>query len=104
MSDCSNHKKDVAGISDMRELAKSVGDLHYETLKDFLKCLSDKLYEDSKKDFEGGRIELSKKLSHAALRINWSHEYIFKAWQISKPFMDKPELPLTPNIKGERKI
>lgn len=32
MSDCKNHKKEVAGISDMKVLAEAIGDLHYEAL------------------------------------------------------------------------
>ncbi|HXS61096.1 MAG TPA: hypothetical protein VN703_09845 [Candidatus Sulfopaludibacter sp.] len=63
MKDCSNHKKDVAGISDMKELATLIGDLHYETLGDFLHCLSNKLKIDSDKDLANGRKTIKNKYS-----------------------------------------
>jgi len=40
LPDCSQHKKEVAGILDMKVLAEMIGDLHYETLAEFLNSLA----------------------------------------------------------------
>lgn len=50
MSNCSQHKKEVAGISDMKVLAEMQGDLHYETMAQLFKELGDKLASDGLKD------------------------------------------------------
>ena len=89
MKDCSNHKKEVAGISDMKDLANRIGDLHYETLADLLDNLSDKIFLDSVKDNSEGRKKLSSALEKAAYQIMFSSMNIYKAYDISKPFMDK---------------
>ncbi len=87
MSNCSNHKKDVAGISDMKVLAEMIGDLHYETLTELLVELNIKLYRDSKRDCKIDRERLSHHLSEASFEMGKSAHHIYKAWQISKPFM-----------------
>ncbi len=88
MSDCSNHKKEVAGISDMRQLAEMIGDLHYKTLSDLLDCLGDKLWADASKDQGDGRSLLAGNLNCASVDIHRARYHIDKAWQISKPFME----------------
>lgn len=89
MSDCSKHKKEVAGISDMKELAEMICDLHYETLAELFGLLSAKLYVDGLKDFQNGREKLGTTLIDAAVEVSYATKLIFQAWQISKPFMDK---------------
>ena len=69
---CSQHKKEVAGISDMKQLAEMIGDLHYETLAEFLNALAEKLHNDYVKDDEAGRTELAKCLL-------WTYYGIHKA-------------------------
>ena len=98
MSNCSNHKKEVAGITDMKILAEAIGDLHYETLAEFLNNLAEKFHADYEKDSERGRTELAKCLL-------WTHYGIYKAsygieraWQISKPFMNEKTESITPQI------
>jgi hypothetical protein len=93
MSDCSKHKKEVAGVSDMSELARQIGDLHYATLAEFLNRLSEKLHADYVKDMEAGRIELSKCLLWAHYGIYKASHGIERAWKISQPFMN----PSTPH-------
>lgn len=87
--DCSRHKKDVAGITDMKLLAEMIGDLHYETLYIFLERLSEKFNSDSFNDYKGGRVELSDTLQVAQRKIHEASWMIRKAWRISKPFMNK---------------
>ncbi|MEO6304185.1 MAG: hypothetical protein ABIP51_13550 [Bacteroidia bacterium] len=85
--DCSKHKKEVAGISDMKEIAEMVGDLHYETLAKFIKELRHKIYEDGQKDFVNGRTQLSSALFEAAINLHQVFINIKKAWKISEQFM-----------------
>ena len=87
--DCSRHKKEVAGVSDMKLLAEMIGDLHYESLSTLLYHLSDKLYADGLKDFNAGRTSLSNKLFEAQMSIHRSHQFIEQAWKVSKPFMNE---------------
>lgn len=89
MSDCSNHKKEVAGISDMKVLAGMIGDLHYEAFSELLIRLAEKLYADAAKDHRSGRGQLACQLNYAAQRIWYAQEDIRKAWEISKPFMNE---------------
>jgi hypothetical protein len=87
--DCSKHKKEVAGISDMKVLAESIGDLHYETLAEFLLELSGKFLVDSGKDWAHDRLKLSKQLSKAHALLHQAYFNIHDAWEISKPFMQQ---------------
>ena len=87
MSDCSKHKKEVAGISDMKELAGMIGDLHYETLLSLLKHLSLKLNLDGVNDKKNGRIKLGNNLMYASENIDMAAIYMDEVWRISKPFM-----------------
>lgn len=96
MSDCLNHKKEVAGISDMKVLAEMIGDLHYETLAHLLYEMNIKLYRDASNDFAGNRIDLSNNLHAASNRIQEAAKYIYRAWQISKPFMTSERPPHRP--------
>lgn len=91
---CSTHTKSVAGITDMKLLAEMVGDLHYETLREFLLRLEVKLLIDSEKDAIGNRMKLSDALLVASGKIGEAVHFINKAWNISRPFMGN-------NIVGE---
>lgn len=86
--DCSNHKKDVAGITDMKLLAEMIGDLHYESFSDLLYHLSEKIYRDGQKDFVNGRTHLSHHLFVAQMKLHAAHQEIYQANKISKPFME----------------
>lgn len=85
--DCKNHKKDVAGISDMKVLAEMIGDLHYETLADLFDKLQNKLLKDAANDRRHGRVNLSDKLDECASYIGCASWEMTGAWKISKPFM-----------------
>jgi hypothetical protein len=91
--DCSRHKKEIAGISDMKVLAEMIGDLHYETLAQLLRHLSLKLENDSEKDTAAGRKGLGSRLWSANRDIYEAAININKAWQISKPFMTDKNHP-----------
>jgi hypothetical protein len=89
MEDCSKHKKEVAGVSDMKVLAEMIGDLHYQSLSELLYHLSNKIYADGEKDFANGRTTLSHYLFEAQINIHLAYQKIEQAWKISKPFMNK---------------
>ena len=86
--DCLKHKKEVAGISDMKMLAEMIGDLHYESLTELMKCVALKLYKDGRKDISEGRTRLGFHLMDAGENVAKTYENIKNAWQISKPFME----------------
>ena len=98
MSDCSKHKKEILGCTDMKVLAEMIGDLHYQQLALLLYHLSDKIYYDGKKDFNAGRTNLAKYLFKAQISVHESHTHIEEAWKISKPFMKDTE-PSTPPVQ-----
>lgn len=85
--DCANHKKDLFGETDMKVVAEAIGDLHYETLFVLLRELSQKLKQDSRKDWSGNRVQLAGRLKAASTYIKNAYMAIAEAWQISKPFM-----------------
>jgi hypothetical protein len=88
-NDCSQHKKEVAGISDMKVLAEMIGDLHYETLSHLLHHLSKKINTDAVKDYKEGRTKLSLCLDKAQRKLFESSLTMKDAFEISKPFMNK---------------
>jgi len=86
--DCAKHKKDVAGIADMKVLAEMIGDLHYETLAELMTHLTDKLEDDCIRDKRAGRVDLATVLYEASKYIRFARFKISQAWNISKPFMN----------------
>ena len=88
MSDCKNHKKEVAGISDMKVLAEAIGDLHYEALAELFGHLSKKFFTDAQKDARAGRDNLSNRLYGISYNMRQCAYSAEIAWQISKPFME----------------
>lgn len=88
MDNCLQHKKEVAGISDMKVLSEMIGDLHYESLAVLLNHISDKIWHDGKKDFDNGKTNLSAQLFQASVSLKKSSISIGKAYGISKKFME----------------
>lgn len=87
MSDCSKHKKEVAGVSDMKALAEMIGDLHYETMSELFGHLSAKLFNDAQKDNKAKRVALSCILYELNYTLNLCRSQAERAWKICKPFM-----------------
>jgi hypothetical protein len=87
MSDCSKHKKEVAGISDMKVLAEAIGDLHYEALTKLFQQLQVKIEIDCDKDMTAGRTQLGWKLFEMAKALRTATDCAYDAWAVSKPFM-----------------
>ena len=89
MNNCSQHQKEIAGITDMKVLAEMIGDLHYETLTELLEHLFLKIGSDGRKDLHAGRIKLGCKLLDAEVKLCMAFIEIKEAWNISKPYMTK---------------
>ena len=71
----------------LKELAKDISNMTYDSLALFLSELSYKIEYDSKKDKERKRNKLSHQLESASKSIRESSEFISSAWNICKPFM-----------------
>lgn len=87
MSDCSQHKKDILGETDMKVLAEMIGDLHYESLAELFKHLSNKILKDGTNDLRKNKDRLASELYSVSGNLSEAYKGIKKAWQISKPFM-----------------
>lgn len=86
--DNQKHKKTVEKYSGtLQELAEDIGNLHYESLHEFLKALSEKFNEDAVKDAKANNLKLSLTLMDAHIETERAAESIESAWKISKPFM-----------------
>lgn len=82
------HKKVVEKYNgSLKELARDIGDLHYESLQELFHEISQKLLMDAVKDRQSDRPKLGKELSSAAANLEYGSQAIERAWEISKPFM-----------------
>lgn len=90
MNDCSQHKKEVAGISDTKVLARMIVDTHYQWQSELWKEISNCYKQDSRKDWVDRKIKLSQRLKAASINSKQTYIQITEAWQISKPFMEQP--------------
>lgn len=91
MDDCSKHKKDLFGETDMKKVAEAIGDLHYESLSKFLWELQTKFHNDSINDIKGQRFKLGHLLHRASKLVYEASNEIERAWQISKYFMKETD-------------
>lgn len=91
--DCGNHKKDLFGHTDMKEVAEAIGDLHYETLTILITEIGNKIGEDERRDAKAGRKQLAAHLFIASEHLKSAAFDINKALEISKPFMKKEDNP-----------
>ena len=69
------------------ELAQELGDLTYDSLADFLSCLSEKLAKDAVADEGRNRVKLANCLRNASENLQVASSEIEKAWDICEPFM-----------------
>ena len=81
------HSKTISDKESLSKLAEEIGDLHYESLAEFLGHLATKLEKDSKADGERNRKKLSESLMFASNDIKMAKTNINKAWIISEPYM-----------------
>ena len=82
------HSKKIEKYSgSLKELAEDIGNLHYESLAEFLRHLSTKLDNDMNKDMAAGRVKLATELEAAEFNIWAASGRIQLAWLISQPYM-----------------
>lgn len=89
---CENHKKEVAGITDMKLLAEMIGDLHYEAMGELFVHLAEKYQTDRFRNIEIGHDNEATCLlwmHYAAAKLSTGAE---RAWKISKPFMKEKDI------------
>lgn len=88
MGNCQKHKKDIEKYDgNLSELAIDIGDLHYESLRDFLKELSKKINKDSHKDHEAGRTQLAESLKELSMDLLGASYVADDVWDICEPYM-----------------
>ena len=82
------HKIEIEGFNgSMNDLVKSIGDLRYDALADFLKLLSEKIAEDGGKDRGRKRIKLATCLENTSNLLVQAKNEIEKAWVICEPYV-----------------
>lgn len=94
MNNCSNHKKDLFGETDMKKVAEMIGDLHYSASVELYAHLCDKYELDSIKDRENPdhpKVKLANILHLISIEFEIISALSTSAWQISKPFMTQSE-------------
>lgn len=89
MSNCSNHRKDVHGETDMKHLAEEIGNLHYESLSILLYHLSKKMDSDSQKDYKAGRKKIALLLEYVGVSLFEASTRMERVWKICEPKMTK---------------
>jgi len=85
-------------------MAKSLGNLKYDQLQEFLRLLAQKLKDDSLKDAKRGRIKLATELNQAATHICAATEHIGKAWLVCKPYMGDAPSNMTQPLHIDKEI
>lgn len=93
-SDCSKHKKDLFGETDMKVVAKAIRNMHHEARAILIDELANEIslegWEDQKL-----KPELSEQLFTVAGYLTKAAIHSNFVWQISKPYMEnkKPNQP-----------
>lgn len=87
--DCSNHSKEVAGISDMKVLAEMIGDLHYESLAELNERLKEKYAEDAGNDLKAENHKVASDLALMAYFQKQLSIVSSRLWQTCKPLMEQ---------------
>lgn len=85
--DCSNHKKDLFGETDMKKVATAIEDLHYEAMAELFNHLAERYMIRRESDTAIDRTELAQSslwMHYAAAKLSYGAE---RAWKISKPHM-----------------
>lgn len=87
MDNCSQHKKEVAGISDMKVLAQMVRMLHHEARAIFIDEFSKEISMEGLED-EKLKPQLAEQLFMVSGYLAKAAVHSKFVWQISKPFME----------------
>ena len=82
------YPKEIKGYESMEDLANDLGNLRYDILASLLKKLSNKIGEDSSKDFSNNMPYLANELYCAGSALSNSADDISKAWYYCKRNMN----------------
>ncbi len=86
------HPKNVEGYpGSLAELARDTGNMHYDSLAEFLQYLADDLKRQAGTDREKGRTQLPAELEAAAEQLYAGKRRINSAAKICKPHMQEQE-------------
>lgn len=88
-NDCSQHTKEVAGISDMEVLAEMIENMSYEQHPKLFKELAKRYKERSRSDWKEGKVQLSIRGKAISNLLKYAYVPANEMRQISKPFMAK---------------
>lgn len=100
MKTCSRHRTYVEGYAgDLKQLARDLVDLRYDSLAGFLKDLGQELAMDSAADKARGRLQLGSALARSVNGVMSAWTYILDAWRISNPHMEVDHAPEPLRIK-----
>ena len=81
------HKTDVDYKNGLKDIAKDLADLRYDSLRDFLEHFADKVEMDAVADHGRGRTKLSSSLHKTAKALEKAKDHMAEAWRLSKPYM-----------------
>lgn len=70
----------------LETLAEEIGNLRYDALANFLRCLSIKIAQDGEKDYSRNRVKLAACLEECSRELSEAAVAIKKAWDISSPY------------------
>jgi hypothetical protein len=85
---CERHPKTVEKYDGtLKDLAKDIGNLRYDSLIELLDHLEAKIKEDADADLKGGRNRLAEFLTYAYVEVRSVKKQIGRAWEICKPYM-----------------
>lgn len=81
------HPMHIKEFESLEILAKTVGNLRYDRVVDFLNYLAKDLNMQGMNDLERGRVQLSNKLVEASTKLIDASTTMNRVWEICKPHM-----------------
>lgn len=89
MDDCSDHKKDIAGITDMKLIAEMIVNLHHESVAKLFEELPIAFNNASTVDYDQKNNALGYNQASIAHFLWKAEPHAKRLWEISKQFMNK---------------
>jgi hypothetical protein len=84
----SKHPTSIPGFDSMQELADTVENLRYDSLREFLWHLSRALLRRSLRDAGSGRRKLAGLLLSASVDVQSARHHVAQAWEVCEPYME----------------
>lgn len=90
MDNCSQHKKDLFGETDMKKVAEAIRYMHHQTRAILIDEISRQISLEGLDD-QILKPKLANELFMVAGYLSKAADHSKFVWQISKPFMNQPE-------------